>query len=92
LYDCSKRVANRSIGVSSNRSEPPGGDLFISKVKHKSFLDINEEGTEAAAATSVNIADSGRPDFEVTRPFLVVIREVLLGSILFMGRIMDPAG
>jgi serpin B len=69
----------------------PGGGLYISKVKHKTFLDVNEEGTEAAAATNVAIATSLRL-FSVDRPFFFVIRETFSGSILFMGRIMDPAG
>ena len=69
----------------------PGGGLYISKVKHKTFLDVNEEGTEAAAATNVVVAVSRRL-FSVDRPFFFVIRETFSGSILFMGRIMDPAG
>jgi serpin B len=70
----------------------PGGGIFISEVNHKSFLDVNEEGTEAAAATSVVLNENARPSFSVDRPFFFVIREALSGSILFMGRIMDPAG
>ena len=67
------------------------GELFIDHVKHKTFLDINEEGTEAAAATSVGVGTTSAPmDFRVDRPFFFVIREALSGSILFMGRIMDP--
>ena len=69
----------------------PGGGLYITKVKHKSFLEVNEEGTEAAAATKVAIA-TGLRLFSVDRPFFFVIREALSGSILFMGRIMDPVG
>ena len=67
------------------------GDLFISRVKHKTFLDVNEEGTEAAAVTSVEIGIvSLPPRFVVDRPFFFMIRESLSGTILFMGRIMDP--
>jgi serine protease inhibitor len=67
------------------------GELFINQVKHKTFLEINEEGAEAAAATSVSIGTvSLPPSFRVDRPFFFVIREALSGSILFMGRIMDP--
>ncbi len=69
------------------------GELFIDRVKHKTFLEINEEGTEAAAATSVGIGVTSAPlSFRVDRPFFFVIREALSGSILFMGRIMDPEG
>ncbi len=66
-------------------------DLFISSVKHKTFVDVNEEGTEAAAATSVGIKLTSAPaPFLVDRPFLFVIRERLSGVIIFMGKILDP--
>ncbi len=68
------------------------GELYINHVKHKTFLDVNEEGTEAAAVTSVGVgATSAPPMLRVDRPFFFVIREALSGTILFMGRIMDPA-
>jgi serine protease inhibitor len=67
------------------------GGLYISKVKHKSFVDVNEEGTEAAAATAVEIREvSLPPTFVVDRPFVFAIRERFSGTILFMGRIMNP--
>ena len=67
------------------------GDLFIDHVKHKTFVEVNEEGTEAAAATSVGVGlVSLPPTFTIDRPFIFVIRERLSGTILFMGRIMDP--
>jgi len=67
-------------------------DFFISNVKHKSFVDVNEEGTEAAAATAVSIADCacGPAEFTVDRPFVFVIRERFSGTVLFMGTVMDP--
>jgi len=71
------------------------GAIWISKVKHKTFVDVNEEGTEAAAVTSVEVVStstaSGPPTIHVDRPFLFVIRERFSGTILFMGLIMDPA-
>ncbi|MCH8146329.1 MAG: serpin family protein, partial [Gemmatimonadetes bacterium] len=69
-------------------------DLFISSVKHKTFVDVNEEGTEAAAATSVGvgITSAGPAPFLVDRPFLFVIRERFSGAIIFMGKILDPEG
>jgi serine protease inhibitor len=68
----------------------PGG-IFISKVKHKAFVDVNEEGTEAAAATLVGMAPTSIPtSFVVDRPFVFVIREKLSGTILFMGKVVDP--
>jgi serpin B len=62
--------------------------LYITKVIHKTFVDVNEEGTEAAAATSVGIGiTSAPPSMEINRPFLFVIRERLTGAILFIGQI-----
>lgn len=67
------------------------GDLCITKVKHKAFVDVNEEGTEAAAATSVGVGPtSAPPSVSIDRPFLFAIRENLSGTILFLGRIMRP--
>ncbi|HXY68226.1 MAG TPA: serpin family protein [Gemmatimonadales bacterium] len=70
----------------------PERDLFISEVMHKTFVDVNEEGTEAAAATSVGIGiTAARPPIAIDRPFLFAIRERFSGTILFIGRMMDPA-
>ncbi len=69
----------------------PPDHAWIDDVRHKTFVDVNEEGTEAAAATSVGIGlTSAPPRIEVDRPFLFAIRERLTGSILFLGKIMDP--
>jgi serpin B len=69
---------------------PPGG-ACISAVKHKTFVLVDEEGTEAAAVTSVEIGlTSAPPMLVVDRPFLFAIREALSGTILFMGKITDP--
>ena len=67
-------------------------DLFIGKVIHKAFVDVNEEGTEAAAATAVVMARGiSRPlAFRADHPFMFLIRENKTGSILFIGRIVDP--
>ncbi|MGH7601572.1 MAG: serpin family protein, partial [bacterium] len=63
------------------------------KVKHKTFVEVNEEGTEAAAVTSVEIglesADGGF-SMRVNRPFVFVIRENRSQSILFLGKILEP--
>ncbi|HJV33843.1 serpin family protein [Geomonas sp.] len=69
--------------------------LFISLLRHKAFLDINEEGTEAAAATVGAITMSALPivkTFRADHPFLFVIRENTTGSILILGRIVEPNG
>ncbi len=63
----------------------------VSKVKQKSFLKVDERGTEAAAATSVEIVVESAPmPIAFDRPFLFAIRERLTGTILFMGVIGDP--
>ena len=69
----------------------PVGRLLISKVKQKSWVDVNEEGTEAAAATAVEIvAISSGPVVRADRPFLFFIRERLSGTILLAGKIASP--
>ena len=62
--------------------------LYITKVIHKTFVDVNEEGTEAAAATSVGVGVTSAPQtMQIDRPFLFVIRERLTGAILFLGQL-----
>jgi len=65
--------------------------LFISKVKHKTFVKVDEEGTEAAAVTSVEISYTSTGfTVRVDRPFIFVIRENHSQTILFMGKIVEP--
>ena len=75
-------------------SRQRGRELFISKVKQKTFVDVNEEGTEAAAVTAVEIgitsAGPERPVMRVDRPFLFAIRERYSGTLLFVGKIVRP--
>ena len=70
-------------------------ELYIAAVLHKAFVDVYEEGTEAAAATAVVMrAGSARPPepkiFKADHPFAFVIRDNKTGAILFMGRVTDP--
>jgi serpin B len=70
---------------------PKGKDLYISLVKQKAFVDINEEGTEAAAVTVTGITVTSAPLVQVMRvdrPFIFAIRERLTGTILFMGKVV----
>jgi serine protease inhibitor len=68
-------------------------EVFISKVKQKTFVEVNEEGTEAAAATSVGIMPtSAPPAFRVDRPFVFAIRERFSGTILFIGKVVRLPG
>lgn len=70
-----------------------GGGLFISDALHRGTITVDEEGTEAAAATAIAMAESMLETAEVTmdRPFIFAIIEQETGSILFLGRVMDPA-
>jgi serpin B len=89
-----KQAFSENADFSAMAGEP----LYVSEVKQNSFVDVNEEGTEAAAVTTVTMKATGmfRPDksFEmiVDRPFLFVIGDDQTKSILFMGVIYDPAG
>jgi serpin B len=71
-------------------------DLFISAVIHKAFVEVNEKGTEAAAATAVIMrATAFRPmappvEFRADRPFVFVLRDRSSGLVLFLGRLADP--
>jgi serpin B len=72
-------------------------DLFISAVVHKAFIDVTEEGTEAAAATAVMVASKAMPMpkeepvvFTADHPFAFLIRDRNTGSVLFLGRLVQP--
>jgi len=67
-------------------------DAHISSVRQKTYMRVDEEGTEAAAATSVTVGlTSAPPSITVDRPYLLAIRERLSGSVLFLGVIRDPS-
>jgi serpin B len=74
----------------------PDSGFQLSEVVHKAFVEVNEEGTEAAAATAVvgiTAAMPGRtPLFRADHPFLFLIRHRPSGTVLFMGRVANPAG
>lgn len=104
-YDNDLNIALQSLGMTDafmgskadfTRINKFGG-LYISRVRHKSFVEVNEEGTEAAAVTSVEIRlVSINPDepqvnyFNVNRPFVFAIREKYTNSLIFIGRVMEP--
>lgn len=80
-------------GADFTRMSSAGRQLFISRVLQKTFMDVNEEGTEAAAVTSVEVGVTSmpmRPRIVVDRPFIVAIRERFSGTVLFIGRVGDP--
>lgn len=72
-------------------------NLFLSAVVHKAFVDVNEEGTEAAAATGgvmslTSVRVKPIPVFRADHPFIFLIRDTRSGSVLFLGRVTNPAG
>ena len=92
-------LSNLGMGIAFTESADftkinPIEQLFISKVKHKTFVDVNEEGTEAAAVTVVEIQLTSAPvstTMKVDRPFIFVIRETNSRTMLFMGKIIEPS-
>lgn len=73
----------------------PVADLYISRVIHQTFIDVQEEGTEAAAATVVEIRETSAggdytPIFRADKPFLYVIKENSTGAIMFIGTVGKP--
>ena len=81
--------------MTANRS---ADGLFIESIVHKAFIDVGEEGAEAAAATAVvmsvrrSLPNPMITPFHVDRPFLFYIVDMDSGAILFQGRISDPGG
>lgn len=66
-------------------------NIFVSFVKQNTFVDVNEEGTEAAAVTTIGIELTSVPDFfAVDRPFIFAIREQTTNTLLFIGKVMEP--
>ncbi len=82
----------------ANKADFSGMDgtrsLFISSVLHKAFINLDEKGTEAAAATAVVVGLTSMPsetvELKIDRPFLFLIQDKPTGEILFMGRVVNP--
>ncbi|NLC70135.1 MAG: serpin family protein, partial [Desulfuromonadaceae bacterium] len=72
----------------------PQGKLWIGQVRHKAFVEVNEEGTEAAAATAVGMVTTVMVEqpavFRADHPFLFLIRDRKSGALLFLGRVANP--
>ena len=70
------------------------GHLYLGFVQHEAFIKVNEEGTEAAAATGAGMSGPSAPppviNFIANHSFLFIIRDVETGTVLFMGRITNP--
>jgi serpin B len=73
-------------GMTGNR------DLYISDAIHKAFIEVDESGTEAAAATAVIMGATAIPakplEIKIDRPFIYLIRDVQTGTVLFLGRVV----
>ena len=65
-------------------------DMFVAKATQDAYVNVNEEGTEAAAVTTLEMFLSAPPTFIADRPFLFFIQDDESGAILFMGKIVDP--
>ena len=70
-------------------------DLLIQDVLHKAFVLVDEAGTEAAAATAVIVGLESAPaepvEVRIDRPFIFIIRDIPTGSVIFAGRVLNPA-
>lgn len=100
-YNLADILSDIGMPTAFNGADLSGMDgtmsLFIDEVYHKAFVDVNEEGTEAAAATAVVVNRAMAPGdqipvFHADHPFLFLIQDNDTGNILFMGRMMNPAG
>ncbi len=97
-YDYLKDVLSR-LGVNTlfdpNNANLEGinPSLYVDKVIQKTYIDVNEEGTEAAAATGAMMRMTAMPpsELQVNRPFMFAIRETTTGVILFLGTVVDPS-
>lgn len=70
-----------------------GQKLLVTEAKHKTFIEVNEQGTEAAAVTVIGIGETcvQLRKFDATKPFLFIIRDDRSGTILFIGKVEDPS-
>lgn len=100
--ECDFTLNDAVAGLGIRRIFSPGGNLngiaddprlFVSNIRQKSFVEVNEKGTEAAAVTSIEITTTSvpsTPQFFADKPFVYLIREKSTGAILFIGRMDDP--
>jgi serpin B len=83
-----------AFGGEADFSDMYSTPVFISKAVHKTYIKVNESGTEAAAVTVIGVtltsAPSGPPPVKIDHPFVYLVTEKQTGSILFMGLLNDP--
>jgi serpin B len=100
-FDLGATLQTMGMGTAFTRAADftgmaPGGNLMIDDVVHKAYLDVDEKGTEAAAATGVEMrltsaAPMETKTFTADRPFILAIRHTGTGAVLFLGRVADPS-
>ncbi len=97
--DLNNVLTNMGMGIAFNENTADFSkinndyQLYISKVKHKTFIEVDERGTEAAAVTSVEVGTTSsgiERNIVFSKPFLFVIREISTGVILFIGKVENP--
>jgi serpin B len=96
-YDLEPTLIDMGMGTAFTagadlRGLSESGELFVDGVVHQATIDVNEEGTEASAATVAWVAACIPPTFCANRPFLFMIQDNETGNILFMGKLVDPLG
>ncbi|KAL0325650.1 UNVERIFIED_CONTAM: Serpin-ZX [Sesamum radiatum] len=82
-------------GLNEMVDSPLSQNLYVSSIYHKSFIEVNEEGTEAAAASAAVVKlralqVDDKLDFVADHPFLFLIREDMTGVVLFIGQVLNP--
>lgn len=80
-----------AFGGGADFSRMSDAGLFIDVIEHEAFIDVDEKGTEAAAATGVGMALSHGPTVNLNQPFLFVILDRATDATLFVGRVTDPS-
>ena len=95
-FDVDMNEPLKELGMERAFTPSSGNELFISKVKHKAIIDVNEKGTEAAAVTGVvcmNLCAGPsyeRKIFDADHPFIFIIQDNRNQNILFMGKVEKP--
>lgn len=90
LVEAFRELGAPSLFDGADLSGIGGGGLFVSAIEHEAYVQVDEEGTKAAAATGVAVADSHGPTVQFNRPFMFFIIDRPTKSVLFLGRVTDP--
>ncbi len=102
-YDLSPQIKELGVELAfdpdyadlSGIADVKPNNLYVGFATHKAFVDVNEEGTEAAAATAIGVEETSAPAdptvFRADHPFVFLIQDNETGLVLFMGRVSDPS-